>query len=124
MGFPKVQKMDKSRRLFLSKNTPKQKQMNFWPEYEPDFSPMNFHNFFQKANMAKIMVNVQKRLKGDSVEADFWHGEKVDHDEKKLKIASFDEASLVVKLDCWNNKYSFANICPQVACVRYLYHLI
>ena len=45
--------------------------------------------------MAKIMVNVQKSLK-----ADFWHGEKIDHDEKKLKIASFDEASFVVKLDC------------------------
>ena len=51
---------------------------------------------FQKANMAKIMINVQN----SSVEADFWHGEKIDHDEKKLKIASFDEASFVVKLDC------------------------
>ena len=33
--------------------------------------------------MAKIKVNVQKRLKGGSVEADFWHGENIDHDEKK-----------------------------------------
>ena len=33
--------------------------------------------------MAKIAVNVQKRLKGASVEADFWRGENIDHDEKK-----------------------------------------
>ena len=33
--------------------------------------------------MAKIKVNVQKRLKGGSVEADFWHGENIDHGEKK-----------------------------------------
>ena len=38
---------------------------------------------FQKANIAKIMVNVQKRLKGASVEADFWHGENIEHVEKK-----------------------------------------
>ena len=29
------------------------------------------------------MVNVQKSLKGASSEADFWHGEKIDHPEKK-----------------------------------------
>ena len=33
--------------------------------------------------MAKITVNVQKMLKRASVEADFWHGENEDHDEKK-----------------------------------------
>ena len=39
--------------------------------------------FFQKANMAKIMVNVHKRSKGVSDEVDFWHGENLDHAEKK-----------------------------------------
>ena len=29
------------------------------------------------------MVNVQKRLKGASVEADFWHGENLHHLEEK-----------------------------------------
>ena len=29
------------------------------------------------------MANVQKTLKGASVEADFWHGENIDHPEKK-----------------------------------------
>jgi len=33
--------------------------------------------------MAKIMANVQKRLKGASVEAGFWYGENIDHVEKK-----------------------------------------
>ena len=31
-----------------------------------------------KTNMTKIMVNVQKRLKGASVDVDFWHGENID----------------------------------------------
>jgi hypothetical protein len=33
--------------------------------------------------MAKIMVNVQKRLKGASVHADFWHGENIELVDKK-----------------------------------------
>ena len=33
--------------------------------------------------MAKIMVNVQKRLKGASVRAEFLFGEKIDYAEKK-----------------------------------------
>ena len=37
----------------------------------------------QKANIAKNMVNVQKSLKGVSSQADFWHGENIDHAEKK-----------------------------------------
>ena len=37
---------------------------------------------FQKANVAKIMVNVQKNLKGGSVKAHFQHGENIDHAEK------------------------------------------
>ena len=39
--------------------------------------------------MAKITVNVQKRLKGASVEADFWHGENIDHPEKKAPNSDF-----------------------------------
>ena len=35
--------------------------------------------------MVKIMVKVQKRVKGASVEADFLHGENIDH-EIGLKI--------------------------------------
>ena len=38
---------------------------------------------------AKIMANVQERLKGASVEADFWHGENIDHDEKKAPNSKF-----------------------------------
>ena len=50
--------------------------------------------------MAKIMVNIQKWLKGASAEADFWYGENIDHVEKKtLKIASFTKAPFMVKLD-------------------------
>ena len=39
--------------------------------------------FVQKANIDKTMVNVQKSLKGASFKADFWHGENIDHAEKK-----------------------------------------
>ena len=37
----------------------------------------------------KMMVNVQKRLKGVSVKVDFWHGKYIDH----------AEAPFMVKLD-------------------------
>ena len=33
--------------------------------------------------MAKIVMDVQKRLKGASVRADFLYGENIDHAEKK-----------------------------------------
>ena len=33
--------------------------------------------------MVKITVNVQKRVKGASVEADFWYGENIGLAEKK-----------------------------------------
>jgi hypothetical protein len=33
--------------------------------------------------MAKIIVDVQKRLKGASAEADFWYGDNIDHVKKK-----------------------------------------
>ena len=35
------------------------------------------------------MANVQKTLKGASVEADFWHGENIDHPEKKAPNSDF-----------------------------------
>ena len=38
---------------------------------------------FQKANIAKIMVNVQKRSKGSSVKVGFCHAENIDNSEKK-----------------------------------------
>ena len=45
LRFWNEQKVDKSRCLFLSKkNTPKLKEMNFLPGYEPDFVPKKFHN--------------------------------------------------------------------------------
>ena len=42
--------------------------------------------------MAKIIFNVQKRLKGVSVKADFWYGENIDHvKEKSSKVDSLKE---------------------------------
>ena len=38
-----------------------------------------------------MMVNVQERLKGASVEADFWYGDNLDHvGKKKLKMVKLD----------------------------------
>ena len=42
-----------------------------------------FSPYFWKESFAKIMVNVQKRLKGASAKANFWHGENIEHVEKK-----------------------------------------
>ena len=39
--------------------------------------------------MAKIMVNVQKRFKGASAEANFWYGENIDYVEKKAQNSEF-----------------------------------
>ena len=41
--------------------------------------------------MAKIMVNVQERLKGASVEADFWYGENMNHIDDREKKAQNSE---------------------------------
>ena len=50
--------------------------------------------------MVKIRVNVQKRLNGASLRADFLYGENIDHAEKKkFKITTFTEAPFMVKLD-------------------------
>ena len=38
---------------------------------------------FSESKYGKIMVNVQKRLKGASAEAGFWYGENIDHVKKK-----------------------------------------
>ena len=46
IGFWNEQKVDKSICLFLSqKNTPKLKEMSFWPEYDPDVVPKSFITF-------------------------------------------------------------------------------
>ena len=39
--------------------------------------------------MAEIMVYVSERLNGPSVEADFCHGENIDHAEKKAQNSDF-----------------------------------
>ena len=39
--------------------------------------------------MVKIMVDVQKRLKGASVRAEFLSGENIDHAEKKTQNSDF-----------------------------------
>ncbi len=42
-----------------------------------------FFVIFLETNIVKIVVNFQKRLKGASVEADFWYGENIGLAEKK-----------------------------------------
>ena len=53
--------------------------------------------------MAKIMVNVQKRLKGASAEADFWHGEYIDLAEKNgdFQWGPLQSEIEVVKSENW-----------------------
>ena len=59
--------------VFQSKNTPKQKTF-FCDQNMTQILYQKNLTTFQKANMAKIMVNVQKRSKGASDDVDFWHG--------------------------------------------------
>ena len=47
MGFPKVQKVYRSRWLFLSQKHPLAKANDFWPEHDQNFVPKMCHNFLQ-----------------------------------------------------------------------------
>ena len=61
IGFLKLQKWAKVDTCFLLvKPTKPTKEILHY--YDPDFVPKIISYFFQKANIAKIMVNVQKRL--------------------------------------------------------------
>ena len=82
-GVSKVQKVAKSRHLFLIQLSPPKNEINFFVKSMIQILYQKKSWFFQKANIAKMMVNVQKRLKGASVKADFWHGEYIDHADKK-----------------------------------------
>ena len=44
----------------------------------------------KQKSLAKIMVNVQKSLKGGSVNADFLHGEKIEYAENKAQNSDFN----------------------------------
>ena len=62
-----------------SKNTPRMKDF-FLTRIWPKFCTKKISQLFQKTNMAKIMVYVQKRSKGVSDEVDFWHGENLEEE--------------------------------------------
>ena len=83
IGFLNVQKSPKVNGCFSLKELPNLTILHFLWRLWPKFCAKKISQLFQKANMAKIMVNVQKRLKGASVQADFLHGENIDHAEKK-----------------------------------------
>ena len=72
----------KSKRLFLTQGTPKYDNFALFVKIMTQICT-KISQLFQIANMAKIMVNVQKRLNGASAEADFWYGDNLDHVEKK-----------------------------------------
>ena len=55
----------------------------FWDGHDYHIIISLFSPHCWKESFAKIMVNVQKRLKGASAEANFWHGENIEHVEKK-----------------------------------------
>ena len=83
IGFLNAQKKFKSKRLFLTQGTPKYDNFAIFVKNMTQICTKKISQLFQIANMAKIMVNVQKRLNGASVKADFWHGENKGHPEKK-----------------------------------------
>ena len=86
IGFLNVQKNSKSKRLVLTQGIPKSETFALFVKIMTQICTKKISQLFQIANMAKIMVNVQKKLNGASVKADFWHGENIDHaDEKSYK---------------------------------------
>ena len=81
VGLPRTSSQPLHYRLRRAKQN--KKFCTVWDCYYPNFVPKIFSYFFQKANIVKIMVNVQKRLNGTSSQAEFWHGENIDHAKKK-----------------------------------------
>ena len=67
IGVLNVQKKSKSKLLFLTEGIPKYKNFALFVESMTQILYQKKIITFQKASMAKIMVNVQKRLKGASV---------------------------------------------------------
>ena len=89
IGFLNAQKKSKSKRLFLTQGTPKYDNFALFVKIMTQICTKKISQLFQIANMAKIMVNVQKRLNGASVEADFWHSKNIQHLEKKALNKEF-----------------------------------
>ena len=73
IGFWQVQKVGQIRHLFPIHKTHKTRNFALC---ETVVTHILQPKLFQKANVAIIKVNVQKRLNGASVTAEFWHGEK------------------------------------------------
>ena len=71
--------MSKSKRLFLTEGLTKSKNFALFVKIMTQILYQKYFMTFQKANMAKIMINVQKRLNGASVRAEFLCGENIDH---------------------------------------------
>ena len=69
----------------------KQEILYFVRPVRPRFCAKNNFVIFHKANIAKLMANVKKRLKGASFGADFLYDENIDYAEKKkLKVATLN----------------------------------
>ena len=83
IGFLNVQKKSKSKQLFLTEGISQSKDVALFVKIVTQILYQKYFMTFQKANMAKIMINVQKRLNGASAEADFWYGDNLDHVENK-----------------------------------------
>ena len=64
----------------------------------------------QKTKLADITPNVLKSKKGPQLKLIFW----VVEFRKKLKIANFTEAPIMVKSDIGKNTYFFFNICALI----------
>ena len=79
IGFLNAQKKSKSKRLFLTQGTPKYDNFALFVKIMTQICTKKISQLFQIANMAKIMVNVQKRLNGASVRAEFLYGKNIDH---------------------------------------------
>ena len=79
MGFEKYKKWAKLNPCFSFNKPTKEEILHFLGWARPKFCTKLFSSHCRKERFAKIMVNVQKRLKG----AHFWHGENLKHVEKK-----------------------------------------
>ena len=94
IGSWKVQKVGKSRHLLLIQWNLSNNELIFLWRVWPRFCTKENLQLFQKANVAKIMVNFQKRLRKCAVKADFLQDENIDKAKKNALSSDFNGGPL------------------------------
>ena len=83
IGFLNVQKKSKSKRLFLTQGIPKSENFALFVKIMTQILYQKNFITFSESKYGQNHGQCHKRSKGVSDKVDFWHGENLNHAEKK-----------------------------------------